>query len=105
MKIALALIRLPNRMGIYNQGAGKALAPFLLPIPEGYSEGMFEGYRYRLEKITFNGGRSVKFYARALDGTDFVSVNLYFLASGEAIRPCEMPEEKVRAFLSGVQVL
>ena len=87
------------------QGAGAALAPFLHCIPEGYSEGMFHGHRYRLEKTTFNGGRSVKFYARALDGTDFVSLNLYLLAGGEAVRPCEMPEEKVRMFLMGVAAL
>ncbi len=88
-----------------DQGAGPALAPFLQTIPEGYSEGMFDGHRYRLEKTTFNAGRSVKFYARALDGTDFVSLNLYLLASGEAVKPCEMPEAKVRAFLLGVQPL
>ena len=84
------------------QGGSPALAPFLHRIPEGYSEGMFQGHRYRLEKTTFNSGRSVKFYARALDGTDFVSVNLYLLTSGEAVKPCEMPEEKVRVFLMGV---
>lgn len=89
-------------MGPSIQGASPALAPFLLRLPEGYSEGMYQGHRYRLEKTTFNGGRSLKFYARALDGTDFVSLNLYLLASGEAVKPCEMPEEKVRAFLMGV---
>jgi hypothetical protein len=88
-----------------DQRASPALAPFLLRIPEGYSEGMFEGHRYRLEKTSFNSGRSVKFYARALDGTDFVSLNLYLLASGEAVKPCEMLEGKVRAFLMGVAVL
>lgn len=80
----------------------RALAPFLNRLPEGYSEGTFHGHRYRLEKTTFNSGRSVKFYARALDGTDFVSLNLYLLASGEAVKPCEMPVEKVRAFVMGV---
>ncbi len=88
-----------------DQGVGGAMAPFLHRLPEGYSEGMFQGHRYRLEKTTFNSGRSVKFYARALDGTDFVSLNLYLLASGEALKPCEMPEEKVRAFLIGVAPL
>lgn len=92
-------------MGPSIQGASPALAPFLLRLPEGYSEGMYQGHRYRLEKTTFNGGRSLKFYARALDGTDFVSLNLYLLASGEAVKPCEMPEEKVRAFLLGVMPL
>lgn len=81
------------------------LADALARLPEGYSEGMFDGHRYRLEKITFNGGRSVKFYARALDGTDFVSLNLYHLAAGEVVKPCEMPEAKVRDFLARVHPL
>lgn len=76
------------------------LAPALACLPEGYSEGMFDGHRYRLEKTTFNAGRSVKFYARSLNGTDFVSLNLYHLAAGEVVKPCEMPEAKVRDFLT-----
>jgi hypothetical protein len=78
------------------------LADHLARLPEGYSEGMFDGHRYRLEKTTFNGGRSVKFYARALDGPDFVSLNLYHLASGEVVKPCEMPLAKVQDFLARV---
>ena len=78
------------------------LAAYLARLPEGYSEGMFNGHRYRLEKTTFNGGRSVKFYARALDGTDFVSLNLYLLARGESVKPCEMPLAKVQDFLARV---
>jgi hypothetical protein len=78
------------------------LAPSLARLPEGYSEGLFDGHRYRMEKTTFNGGRSVKFYARALDGPDFVSLNLYLLARGEQVKPCEMPEAKVRDFLARV---
>jgi peptide-methionine (S)-S-oxide reductase len=79
-----------------------ALAGYLARLPEGYSEGMFDGQRYRLEKTTFNGGRIVKFYARALGGADYVSLNLYHLAHGEALKPCEMPEAKVRNFLARV---
>lgn len=78
------------------------LADHLARLPEGYSEGMFEGHKYRLEKTTFKGGRSVKFYARALDGPDFVSLNLYNLARGEVVKPCEMPLAKVQDFLARV---
>ncbi len=74
----------------------------LSQIPEGYSEGMFQGQRWRMEKTTFALGRSVKFYAHSLGGTDFVSLNLYHLASGDVLKPCEMAEAKVRAFVLGV---
>jgi hypothetical protein len=43
----------------------------------------------------------VKLYARALAGTDVVSLNLYHLSTGDLLRPCEMAEDKVRAFVSG----
>jgi hypothetical protein len=70
-------------------------------IPEGHNLGMFKGRRYRVEKTSHAGGRSLKLFARELGGTDFVSLNLYHLASGDALRPCEMPEAKVRAFVIG----
>lgn len=79
--------------------------PFRLALdhlPEGYSTGQFQGRRYRIEKTTHSGGRSVKLYARDLGGPDFISLNLYHLTSGDRLKPCEMPEAKVRAFVLGV---
>lgn len=73
-------------------------------IPEGHSTGTFQNARYRVEKTTYTGGRSVKLYAHDLAGTDFVSLNLYHLASGDVLKPCEMPEAKVRAFVLGYRV-
>ncbi|MCY1127725.1 hypothetical protein OU426_12750 [Frigidibacter sp. RF13] len=70
-------------------------------IPDGYSEGLYEGRRWRVEKTRHSGGRSLKFYARELGGSDFVSLNLYHLAGGDLLKPCEMPEAKVRAFILG----
>ena len=46
-----------------------------------------------------------KLVARDLGGPDFVSLNLYLLKSGDLLKPCEMPEAKVRAFVLGVTVL
>lgn len=71
-------------------------------IPEGYSEGHYRGRRYRLEKTLHAGGKGLKFHARELGGTDFVSLNLYRLSSGDLLKPCEMPEAKVRDFLMQV---
>ncbi|OYU38326.1 MAG: hypothetical protein CFE33_15745 [Pseudorhodobacter sp. PARRP1] len=71
-------------------------------IPEGYSEGLYQGQRWRIEKTTYSQGRSVKLYADCLAGSDFVSLNLYHLASGDVLKPCEMAEDKVRAFVLDV---
>ena len=73
-------------------------------IPEGHSLGGCQGRRYRVEKTSHAGGRSVKLYAHDLAGRDFVSLNLYHLASGDVLKPCEMPEAKVRAFVLGFVV-
>jgi hypothetical protein len=72
-------------------------------IPEGHTLGHFEGRRYRVEKTSHGQGRSLKLYARDLGGTDFVSLNLYHLATGDLLKPCEMPEAKVRAFVLGFE--
>lgn len=74
-------------------------------IPEGYSEGLYQGRRYRMEKSVHAAGKGLKFFARALGGTDFVSLNLYRLASGDLLKPCEMPEAKVRDFVLNVTLL
>ena len=72
-------------------------------IPEGHSTGHFEGRRYRVEKTSHAAGRSLKLYARDLGGTDFISLNLYHLAAGDLLKPCEMPEAKVLGFVLGFQ--
>jgi hypothetical protein len=49
-------------------------------------------------------GKRTSLFARALAGGDVVSFNLYRLRSGEdSLRPCEMPAEKVVAFVLGYQ--
>ena len=37
--------------------------------------------------------------AEELGGTDYISLNLYDLTAGPGLYPCEMPAEKVIAFL------
>jgi hypothetical protein len=73
-------------------------------IPQGHSTGNFNGQRWRVDKTVHTGGRSVKLFGKALAGTDFVSLNLYHLASGDVLKPCEMAEAKVRAFVLGYVV-
>lgn len=71
-------------------------------LPEGFSEGTYQGVRYGITRTTFTQGRSYKVYAKALGGTDVISLNYYRTALGEQLKPCEMPEAKVVAFLLGV---
>lgn len=71
-------------------------------IPVGYSEGIYQGRRYGVQKSSHAGGRSLKLFARDLGGTDFISLNLYHLASGDLLKPCEMSQAKVREFVLSV---
>lgn len=72
-------------------------------LPIGYSEGEFQGKRYGISKSVFNQGRSLKVFANELGGTDFISLNLYLTKKGAVLKPCEMPEEKVKEFLNKVE--
>ncbi|MFN0114605.1 MAG: hypothetical protein ACKVPY_08020 [Paracoccaceae bacterium] len=74
-------------------------------IPEGYSEGSFLGRRWRIAKSVGAGGKGAKLVAHELGGTGFVSLNLYALAKGDRLKPCEMSEGWVRAFVTGVTPL
>ena len=72
-------------------------------LPFGAYGGTFEGRRYRIVKSQFACARSQKLEAEELGGSDYISLNLYRLATGEALlKPCEMSEAKVRAFVLGI---
>ncbi len=72
-------------------------------LPTGGYGGTFQGKRYRITKTVMATGRSQKLEAEELGGTDYISFNLYRLASGESLlKPCEMPAEKVMKFVLGV---
>ena len=73
-------------------------------IPPGYTLVTYQNRTYGLQRTDFNAGRSSKVYAEELGGTDFISFNYYRTAAGEYLKPCEMAEEKVRAFLAGFTV-
>jgi hypothetical protein len=74
----------------------------LATIPLGYSEGHYLDRRYGVTLKTSDDNRRVSLFGEALDGSDLVSFNLYRLARDRiALRPCEMPEAKVVAFVLG----
>ena len=47
----------------------------------------------------FSDGRATKLVAEELGGKDYISLNLYELATGPRLYPCEMPSAKVIAFV------
>ncbi|WP_367392209.1 peptide methionine sulfoxide reductase [Lewinella sp. LCG006] len=71
-------------------------------LPEGYSEGIYQGRKYGISKKTFNGGKSSKVFAEELGGNDFISLNFYQTSKKALLKPCEMPTAKVIDFLNGV---
>jgi hypothetical protein len=76
--------------------------PALAAIPSGYGEGVYDRLRYGVTVRKSRDGKRTGLFARALAGGGDVSFNLYRLRSGEDfLRPCEMPAEKVVAFVLG----
>ena len=74
-------------------------------MPVGGYGATFEGRRYRVTKSQYACARSQKLEAEELGGTDYISFNLYRLASGDSLlKPCEMPADKVVGFVMGVEV-
>jgi hypothetical protein len=73
-------------------------------IPEGACEVRYNGRRYLLRKETRLGGKLIKLYAEELGGNDFISLNYYETAAKPQLKPCEMPAEKVIAFIENIVI-
>lgn len=74
-------------------------AAALRAIAFGTTTGLSGATRYAVTRTDFNAGRSIKLVAEALDGSDYISLNFYDLRSGPQLAPCEMPHDKVVAFV------
>ena len=72
----------------------------LLGFRDGAYDLFYENKRYLLRKETLLDGRLIKAYAEELGGNDFISLNYYPQTLGGLLKPCEMPEEKVIAFIN-----
>lgn len=70
-------------------------------VPEGWTRVRYTGRPYGLSRTTHGDGRSVSILAMELGGSDEVSANVWLLARGAELRPCEMPAGKVFDFLAG----
>ncbi len=78
------------------------LSALFARVPEGWSLVEYDGRRYSVTRTLHLMGRSESILAEELGGTDLVSANLYRLDDHDELKPCEMPEAKVLAFLEGL---
>lgn len=74
----------------------------LARLPLGTFRGRALGKDWIVTRSLVSGGKGEKLVGDALDGSDYISLNLYHLGSGDLLKPCEMPESKVRAFVDAL---
>ncbi len=74
-------------------------------LPPGWSLMTYAGHRWGVTRSVQAGGRTENVYAERLGGLGVVSANLYRLVEGAVLKPCEMPAERVLAFLRDAQPL
>lgn len=72
-------------------------------LPQGYGEGVYEGRRFGVTLTVSADKRRQWLYGEELGGRDRVSFNLYLPSGRPALRPCEMPAEKVIDFVLNYQ--
>lgn len=81
-----------------------AFLPPFHALPQGTSRVRYQGRSYVVSKSCFNKGKSWKLVAEELGEPDYISLNFYDLDSGARIYPCEMPADKVIAFVCGLAI-
>ncbi|MFK7938136.1 MAG: hypothetical protein AB8B82_02060 [Roseovarius sp.] len=82
----------------------EAVAEALTHLPLGAFRGHSQGRDWLVVRSVFAGGASEKLVARGLDGTGYISLNLYRLEAGPRLKPCEMPAERVARFVADLTV-
>ncbi len=74
----------------------------LAKLPDGYSEGHFQGRPWGATVKRSADGKRIWLYGEELGGTDVVSFNLYVLSAASlTLKPCEMSSSKVIDFVLG----
>jgi hypothetical protein len=70
--------------------------------PLGYFTATYGAHRYGVTRSVHAAGKSMKLWAEELGGRDRISLNIYAPPAGDpALKPCEMPVDKVTAFVLG----
>lgn len=68
-------------------------------LGEGHHDVYYQGQRWGLSIKHYSNGHAVKVYAELWGDNDFISGNFYLIDDVWSLKPCEMPIEKVVAFL------
>lgn len=71
-------------------------------LPTGTFKCVSAGTAYVASKSEIVGGRGFKLVGEALDGSDYISCNVYHLKAETRLFPCEMSEDKVIDFVLGI---
>ncbi|UWQ50455.1 hypothetical protein K3722_03110 [Leisingera caerulea] len=74
-------------------------------LPAGAFTGLANGRKYAVIRQDLAAGKAQKLVAHELGGSDYISLNLYRLASGARLKPCEMPAEAVIRFVLDLKVM
>ena len=74
-------------------------------LPTGTFDALWQGRAYRVVRQPVAGAPGWKLQAWEKAGGDYISLNLYHLGKGPALRPCEMSADKVVAFVKELQVV
>ena len=72
-------------------------------LPIGTFKGTAFGRTYIVTRQDYSNGNSQKLVAEELGGPDYISLNLYRLATGARLKPCEMPTGKVVDFVLALE--
>ncbi len=75
----------------------------IMQLANGVYDVTAYGKRYLLRKETQLDGKLIKLYAEELGGNDFISLNYYPYLQNGLLKPCEMPDKKVIAFVNSLQ--
>ncbi|MEO3414448.1 hypothetical protein AAFO92_07325 [Roseovarius sp. CAU 1744] len=74
-------------------------------LPMGTFTGVSNGRQYIVTRQDFAAGNSQKLIAEELGGNGYISFNLYRLASGMRLYPCETTQEEVVDFVVNLRPL
>ncbi|WP_345752518.1 hypothetical protein [Microbacterium rhizophilus] len=75
------------------------LGDLLARVPPGWSRQTVGDELWGVSRVEHAGGRSTTVTATQLGGPASFSANVWHIAEGDVLRPCEVPEECVLRFL------
>lgn len=90
-----------ERTGDVGEFDGPELDALVEVIPEGWSRADIDGKAWGVTRTTRAGGKVVSVSGERLDGMEQLGANVWVIAEGTVLRPCEVPAQDVMRFLRG----